>query len=105
MPHQPTTSMSASLSHQQSLSASSHAQIHPQHHSMSNTPRYDFLKVAFKEEIDFLVQIRTNIIVRRFRKFLKISYFQSKKVMNAQFSTVLITKKIISKKFISNIFI
>ncbi|NP_001350986.1 Potassium channel domain-containing protein [Caenorhabditis elegans] len=39
MPHQPTTSMSASLSHQQSLSASSHAQIHPQHHSMSNTPR------------------------------------------------------------------
>ncbi|ULU04086.1 hypothetical protein L3Y34_017112 [Caenorhabditis briggsae] len=39
MPHQPSTSMSASASHQQSLSASTHAQVHPQHHSMSNTPR------------------------------------------------------------------
>ncbi|CAI2336476.1 unnamed protein product [Caenorhabditis sp. 36 PRJEB53466] len=39
MPHQPSTSMSASLSHQQSLSASTYAPVHPQHHSMSNTPR------------------------------------------------------------------
>lgn len=41
MPHQPSTSMSASMSHQQSLSASTYAPVHPQHHSMSNTPRYD----------------------------------------------------------------
>ncbi|EGT38289.1 hypothetical protein CAEBREN_32043 [Caenorhabditis brenneri] len=39
MPYQPSTSMSASQSHQQSLSASTHAQVHPLHHSMSNTPR------------------------------------------------------------------
>uniref|UniRef100_A0A8R1I921 Uncharacterized protein n=1 Tax=Caenorhabditis japonica TaxID=281687 RepID=A0A8R1I921_CAEJA len=39
MPHQASTSMSASVSHQQSLSTSTYAQVHPQHHSMTNTPR------------------------------------------------------------------
>ncbi|CAI5441775.1 unnamed protein product [Caenorhabditis angaria] len=38
--HQPSTSsMSTSMSQSTSLSSSSHAPIHPQHHSMSNTPR------------------------------------------------------------------